>query len=301
MGQKTEFEESEYEGPLYSQLLNGNLNIWTPGRRFERFFGIDSALYTKNHYFWNLFNQTPPVTGTILRNHNWHYLLRIINRHFKRFPSYNVNLLIQSKRPKHRNGINSSFSSQGIKGQYWQFEITLHQQRILEQLEQKLGNDAIVVYACPAFHKFDDLDSFTANGQIIENSTFVKVGVLTNHSKWVFNKAGTTGIACSEIKKHSDISFKEMIRNIREKKQENEDYNKFDFLKKIVFEICENNENSQIIKAFLRRNKILKECFYSISKEFEDNLNYENYNNFISFITFLQFSATLNTQWFSIV
>jgi hypothetical protein len=301
MGQKTEFEEPEYEGPLYNQLLNGSLNIWTPGRRFERFFGIDAALYSKNHYFWSLFGQTTQVAGTALRNHNWHFLLRFISRHFRRFPSYNVNVLIQSKRPKHRYGVNSAYSTHGITGQYWQFEITKHQQIILEQLEQKLGSNALVIYACPAFHKFDDLDRFIASGQIIENSTFVKVSALTNHSKWVFDTAGTTGLACSEINKHSDIPFKEMISKLREENHKQSDYNNFDYLTTIVNEICAENEKNPIVKAFVRRNKNLRDYFDSVRKEFVDESNEKNYEYFLSFMSFSQFTATLNTEWFTLL
>ena len=65
---KTEFEEPEYEGPLYNQLLNGNLRIWTPGRVFERIIGIDSAVFASNSYFWSLFGHSNPISGTSLRN-----------------------------------------------------------------------------------------------------------------------------------------------------------------------------------------------------------------------------------------
>lgn len=300
MGQKTEFEEPEYEGPLYNQLLNGSLRIWTPGRRFERFFGIDAALYSKNNYFWSLFAQSPPVTGTILKNYNWHFIFRLISRHFRRFPSYNVNVLIQSKRPKHRSGINLAYRAHGIIGQYWQFEITKHQQKILEQLEQKLGANTLVVYACPAFHKFDDLDRFTASGQIIENSTFVKVSALTNHSKWVFNSAGTTGLACSEISKHSDIPFKEMLNKLREENQRKYEYYSFNYLTTIINEICTENENNPIVRAFVRRNKTFREFFYTVGQEFDDELNEKNFENFLSFMSFSQFTATLNTEWFTV-
>ncbi|MBS1776628.1 MAG: hypothetical protein JSS64_10160 [Bacteroidetes bacterium] len=300
MGQKTEFEEPEYEGPLYNQLLSGSANLWTPGRRFERFFGIDAALFSNNHYFWSLFAQTPPIVGTILRHYNWHLLLRFINRLYSRpFPSYNVNVLIQSKRPKHRNGVNSAYSVRGIRGQYWLFEITKHQQLILEQLEQQLGNNALVVYACPVFHTFDDLDRYTANRQIVENSTFVKVSALRNHSKWVFDSPGTTGLACSKIEEHSDISFKEMLNKLREENQRHSDYPNFSHLTTVVNNICSENEKNPLVKAFMRRNKNLKEYFYSIRQEFDNEFNEKYYDNFINFMTFAQFTATLNTEWFT--
>lgn len=301
MAEKTEFEEPEYEGPLYNQLLNGSLNLWTPGRRFERIFGIDAALLSKNHYFWSLFAQTSPNVGTSLRNYDWHFLWHLIKRRFRPVPSFSVNVLIQSKRPEHRSGVNSAYSKHGIKGSYWQFQITNHQQKILEKLEAKLGSEALVVYACPVFHKFDDLDQHITNGQIIENSTFVKASVLKNHKKWVFDTAGTTGLACSEIKKHSDVPFQEMVINLREKAgQSNYENTNFKPLMRIVNEICSEEEKNPLVKAFIRRNKNLKEYFYSIRREVDNEQNEKDYENFIDFMSFAQFISTTNTEWFAI-
>lgn len=299
MAENTEFEEPEYEGPLYNQLSSGSLNLWTPGRRFERIFGIDAALQSDNQYFWNLFAQASPNVGTSLRNYDWHFLWYLIKRPVRPVPSFSVNVLIQSKRPEHRSRINSAYSINGIKGAYWQFKITNHQQKILEKLEAKLGSDALVVYACPVFHKFDDLDRHIASGQIIENSTFVKASVLTNHEKWVFDMAGTTGLACSEIKKHSDVSFEKMITNLREKRrQSNYEYNNFKPLMAIVNEICLEEEKNPFVKAYIRRNKNLREYFYSIRREVDDELNDKEYENFIDLMSFTQFASTMNTEWF---
>lgn len=301
MAKKAEFEEPEYEGPLYNQLSNGSLNLWTPGRRFERIFGIDAALISNNQYFWNLFAQSSPNVGTSLRNYEWHFLWHLIKRHFRPVPSFNVNVLIQSKRPEHRSGVNSKYSINGIKGAYWQFQITNHQQKILEKLEAKLSSDALVVYACPAFHKFDDLDRYIASGQIIENSTFVKASALTNHKKWVYDSAGTTGIACSEIKKHSDVSFEKMVSNLRERVEQSKNKNiNFKPLNKIVNEICLEEENNPLVKAYKRRNKNLREYFYSIRREVDYGLNNKEYENFIDFMSFAQFASTINTEWFTL-
>lgn len=301
MAKKAEFEESEYEGPLYNQLSNGSLNLWTPGRRFERIFGIDAALLSNNKYFWNLFAQSSPSVGTSLNNYNWYFLWHLIKRHFRPVPSFNVNVLIQSKRPEHRSGVNSKYSINGIKGEYWQFQITNHQQKILEKLEAKLSSDALVVYACPAFHTFDDLERYIVSEQIIENSTFVKASALTNHKKWVFDSAGTTGIACSEIKKHSDVSFEKMISNLRERVEQSKNENiNFKPLIKIVNEICLEEEKNPLVKAYKRRNKNLREYFYSIRREVDDDLNDKEYENFIDFMSFAQFASTINTEWFTL-
>ena len=46
-----EFEEKDFEGPLYCQLLCGSYNFATPGQVFEGKFGIDAALKVQNSVF----------------------------------------------------------------------------------------------------------------------------------------------------------------------------------------------------------------------------------------------------------
>ncbi len=67
MTEKAKFEKPEIEGPLYNQLSNGSLNLWTPGIRFERIFGIDASLFSNNQYFWSLFGQSSVNIGITAR------------------------------------------------------------------------------------------------------------------------------------------------------------------------------------------------------------------------------------------
>ena len=41
---KAEFEEKDFEAPLYTELRFGSHRIATPGQVFEGKFGIDAAL-----------------------------------------------------------------------------------------------------------------------------------------------------------------------------------------------------------------------------------------------------------------
>ncbi len=296
----TEFEEPEYEGPLYNQLLNGNLRIWTPGRVFERIIGIDSAVFANHEYFWSLFGHSNPIDGVSLRNYDWRFLWRFIQRRFRPFPSYSVNLLIQSKRPDYRKGINADYAKRGINGEYWQFNTKKHQQAILEQLETKLGTNALVVYACPVFHKFYDLDNYISQGQIIENSTFVKPSVLTNHKKWVFNTPGTTGLACSEIEYHKDIPFEEMIKNIKDNTKQKKDFHEnINHLVEIINKILQKEDGNPLINAYKRRNKNLLEFIETEAKRFKDE-DEKNFNYLIKYLSIGQFFSTINVEWFSI-
>jgi len=300
MAEKTEFEEPEYEGALYNQLLNQDLRIWTPGRVFERIIGIDSAIYANNLIFWSLFNYQGPLIGVNLRQVNLRFLFRWFQKRIRPFPTFKVNLLIQSKRPSHRNGVNATYALNGIKGQYWQFKTKQHQQAILEKLELQLGKNALVVYACSVFHKFDDLDRYIQQGQIIENSTFVKPNVLSGHGKWVFDTPGTTGLACSKIKKHEDISFAEMLKKLKEDSNEdikNQEISDLDSLINIINKICEEQQSNPLIKAYLRRKEILK----TVEEEyFFDNKEKREVEIFFNFLSFNLFTSIINVRWFSI-
>lgn len=302
MAERTEFEEPEYEGPLYNQLLSGNLRIWTPGRIFERVIGIDAGIYANNPYFWSLFGQQVPIRGVNLRHYNLLFLWRFLQRRIRPFPSFYVNLLIQSKRPEHRNGVNAYYAQNGIRGQYWQFQIKRHQQSILESLEVQFGNNALVIYACPTFHKFRDLDRLILQGQIVENSTFVKPSILHNHSKWVYDTPGTVGLACSKIEYHKDEPFQVMLDRLLEiAKQRNEqDYHaNIAKLDTITNNICENEPKNPILIGYKRRNEILKN-YINEKKEYFDFEDNKEFDTFIKFLSFIQFTSTVNIDWFTI-
>lgn len=297
MAEKTEFEESEYEASLYNQLLDGSLNIWTPGRVFERSIGIDSAVYANNDYFWSLFDHPEPIDGVSLRKYNLRFLWGRHARRIRPLPSFSVNLLIQAKRPEHRKGINAIYSKYGIKGQYWQFSIKNHQQEILEQLEEKLGDNALVIYACPVFHKFEELNEFIEDKWIVENSTFVKPSVLRDHKKWVFDTPGTRGLACSQKYFHKEESFEKMVKRLLNKFKEEDrelSYKNLNKLNDYVNEIVSKNKDNPMIKMYLRRNENMK-IWYKISRIGRENI--ENDDEIFKIMSFKLFTKTLGLMW----
>lgn len=64
-----EFEEKEFEKPLYSQLENGSQEVWTPEQSFEHYFGIDYAGNIHLRKFWDRFSYIPH--GVILNDYNF--------------------------------------------------------------------------------------------------------------------------------------------------------------------------------------------------------------------------------------
>lgn len=209
-----EFEEKEYEGPLKNQLLNGSNLEWTPGQVFEKYFGIDAAINVATHPIWDKFGCSVPKNGVKLSDYNFSYIQRKINQS-KHLPDYSLNIFLQVKRPEYLYGNNSEYARKGIKGSYYRFKITEHQQLALEKLHRKLKNKALVLYASPVFHTQQDLYRSIRNGDLVDRSTFVKAITLSSHTKWVYDSEGTHGLACSEIEQISDDSFNVMLNKLK--------------------------------------------------------------------------------------
>ncbi len=289
------------------QLLLSSNNLWTPGQVFEKIFGIDAAILATDISFWRHFGYSSIPVGTVLGNYRWHWLWRAVTKTIRKFPTFKVNLLIQAKRPSYRYGINAVYAKKGIKKNYWQFTLTPHQQKILEHLERKLAADALVIYACAAFHKFADLDSYITSGQIVANSTFVKPSKLAGHSKWVYDQAGTVGLACSKIEKHHDKEFMEQLEELYSRTSNDKEDNSDDALKnlleleRISIEICnELQEKNPIAKAYIARQKAMTTVLENISSNRINESNDINFQAVRSFLSFDIFTSTLNLSWTTI-
>lgn len=215
-----DFEEKDYEGPLYSQLLCGNHRISTPGQVFENAFGIDCALEAHHAILWDYFGYKNIPDGIALSDYRWGWVHRRYGkyRHMSKFP---VNLLIQAKRPDVLTGPNPSFKRRGIPNGYWRFHITEHQQPLLYKLSRQLKHRALVIYASPAFDTHSDLDDLTENRQIVEQSSFVNVERMKGHHTWNYDKPGTSGIAASKPEWIDDENFnRQLMFKLEEQNQE---------------------------------------------------------------------------------
>jgi hypothetical protein len=209
MAENAEFEEKEYEQPLNFELVAGaNTSFWSPGQVLETRLGIDAAVFTANQKFWSTIGRVIKP-GFIMDRANWLQAGRSL-------PTFKTNLLLQAKRPVFRSGVNTKYSKLGIKGSYWKFAIVPHQQKALELFHTKVGRRALVCYASPAFHKATDLFFHMRNSALIDNSTFVQVNKLTGHKEWVYNQAGTTGLASSKIEQVRDLAFTTLVSNLLE-------------------------------------------------------------------------------------
>lgn len=282
---KAAFEEKEYEIPLNSQLILGNQNIWTPGQVFEGNFGIDAGLLVLREDFWDIVGYPNVVEGIILNDFRFGYLWKKLGQ-TRSLPTFKLNLFLQIKRPEKLIRRTSSLKSLGLNSPYWRFEIKEHQQELLNKLKIKLGNRVFVAYACAAFDKLTELYSFTENGTLIENSTFVKIERLNSHHKWIYDKGGSEGFAMSkpEFIREEESLFQEINSKVKSFEIENDNPSEnLQFISKVIIEICEESKDSIIAKEILKR--------------YSQNSNFFSSNYLGAYINIRNFSVLTNCSW----
>jgi hypothetical protein len=131
---------------------------------------------------------------------------------------------------------------------------------------------------------------------LVDNSTFVKVHRLSNHNKWVYNQSGTFGIACSEIEKVEDKSFKENLRDLSmQNTSENSALqNLLDLEKASIGAVEEIEQENPLSIEFNRRRQI-------ITKEISDNANEtKELMALKAYLTFATFCELTKSIWLSV-
>lgn len=295
MARTAEFEEKEYEQPLNFELLFDRQNLlWSPGQVLEEHFGIDAAMFSGDPRLWMMFGYPDIPNGVILDNFNWGYIWRQVGSR-RQLPTFRTNLLLQSKRPEYRVGNNASLAKLGIAGQYWQFHRKVHQQEALEKLHRVIHNRALVCYASPAFHLQSDLFNHITHRTLVDNSTFVQVHYLTNHKKWVYNQAGSSGIACSEMEYISDKPIRELILIASDSNNSNDNIlDNLTSLESSSLQVIEElSEINPIKNKFTKR----RQRFIEFLSKIDDN----KMNSAVrAYWTFSLFCMVTNTTWLPI-
>ncbi|NJB78852.1 hypothetical protein [Xanthomonas arboricola] len=188
-----DFEESEFRGPLFNQLLRGNNLLWEPGQVFEEHIGIDYAALVEHELFWRYRNgryrDGLPLAGVGL-GYIWKK-----KKKGKALPPFALNLFIQAKRSNQRSPVPKKARDKGLATPCWFFNIDQQQQAALHRLSSALKGKGLVCYAAPAFLSQSDLYHHTEKRSIVQNSTFPSAGKLQGHSRWYYDRHGTFGIA----------------------------------------------------------------------------------------------------------
>lgn len=235
-----EFEEKEYEHPLYHELVS-NKEIWNPGQVLEAQLGFDVALRTTNPIFWKILSRVNPPAGIDLNS------LKLLNSR-KILPTFRCNLLLQAKRPKYlvrkTNGYN-------LNSPYYKVYIDREQQDTLEKLAAKIGIYAYIGYACPAFHKRTELFLYQTSSSLTTKSSFVAVSHLHDHDHWAYYQPGTIGQALSEPEYIEARAFQYEINDLV----------RVDFLEKLV-----NDDNPDFVQNLSMLSEMIVESCQESSK-----------------------------------
>lgn len=188
-----EFEEKEFEAPLYHQLVRENSHLWPPGQVLESYLGFDQALYIADPYLWELHGFRRPLRGFAPGYFMWPFLPR--KREFRRrLPRFRCNCFIQAKRPEVGSRLSKKLAPLGRARPFFRFLIESDQQRTLEAAAELLRGRALFTYAAPVFARSQDLFRHMTLGTVIQNTTFPDVISLAGHHAWYYNHPGAAGV-----------------------------------------------------------------------------------------------------------
>lgn len=286
-----EFEEKEFEKPLYNQLENGKCDVWTPGQCFEGYIGFDYGGNISTYEFWDKFGGFIP-RGTILSDYNMGYIWKKMKKK-RMLPDFSMNLFIQAKRPYIHSG---AYRSAIYDIKHYSFEINQKQQKILEKLELKLCHRALLVYATPVFGTYGELYEHIRNKDIIDNTSFPKVSILSGHSHWFYCDS-ENGIAHSEPEEIKSFSIFELINAFEQVRVHSNDF-KYDdnivTLSDVIDEILEEfNEDVQVKYCISQINEMYR--FYEYRQNRLENINYQIVTCFLKINIFCE---VFNLDWF---
>jgi hypothetical protein len=221
-----EFEEKSYEGPLYNQLERGRLEIFTPGQVLESRVGFDRGLLLAERAVWEVLGFKTAPCGASLPYYSWPQTWGPENV-WRSLPRFKMNLFLQAKRPRFHSRPPAPIRKYlSDAGPLWSFQITPHQQALLEMLADRIGARGHVAYASAAFHTYATLFAHTSNGTLVENSTFPSAVRLAGHEAWYYSGPGASGTANPEPE---GISEAPLLPRIREQARENPPLDSMDF------------------------------------------------------------------------
>lgn len=205
-----EFCEREYESNFNEQITKLHKFIWTPGQVQEHFLGFDAAFLSNSQLIFDLFPAPhfPPL-GIWPSPDDWQDYFNFADQHF---PPFCFNLFVQHKRPVFIG------SPRGKEYTHWRhpyfrYDIDPNQQACLEKLETFSGSDALVTYACAAFHTRLELWDHVFRSTLIRSSNFVRPADLNGHDRYSFDAPGSKGLSTSEPEIVENQEFPERFRD----------------------------------------------------------------------------------------
>ena len=181
----------------------------TQNQRVFSFLGFDAAFFSDTQLIFDRFSTWqfyPP--GIQLSPDEWQKYFEIADHYF---PPFCFNLFVQHKRPEFI-GSHMGKERSYWKHPYFRYDIDSNQQVCLEKLETAADNNALVTYACAAFHTRGELWDHTTRSTLIQSSNFVRPTDLVGHDRYSFDAPGSKGLATSEPEIIEGQGFSERFR-----------------------------------------------------------------------------------------
>lgn len=205
-----EFEEKEFEFPLYRELLAPGHFLWTPGQVLEGHLGFDGALTVVDDYWAAVGRDAAP--GVTLSRYGLSPMLARPGD----LPDFSTNLFLQVKRSFEYEKQPQAIKDEGLRFPSWYFEIRDGQQPLLlEKIAKHLGDKAEVAYASPAFASRKKLFSLMQAGTLRQHTTFPTAARLAGHAEWHYDRGGAIGVGKSDPERIDDPELLSRIDRIR--------------------------------------------------------------------------------------
>lgn len=290
---KCEFEEKEFEAALYQQLGCLNYHLWAPGQVLEAKLGIDYSMYCTDQFFWARHGYSSPLPGVILNSYAPQF--PSINRPL---PNFSLNLFIQAKRPAYLLRARKKLKLKGLGSPHWRFSTDPNQQTRLDILSTAIGNDGLVCYAAPAFHRVLQLYAHTVSGSVVQNSTFPSAEMLQSpHKAWNYSQPGVTGVANAEPEFYEEKTLDEQVNHIFQERRSRLDGDAPESLKRLANLVIESttsedtDTDSRAAVFNLRRQQIDSAYFGTGNNGFSVLRHYLHVHNY---------ATTFNMLWLTI-
>ncbi|TGM41708.1 hypothetical protein EHQ92_18085 [Leptospira biflexa] len=289
-----EFEEKEYEGPLYNQLERKSNLLWSPGQVLENLVGIDRGIFLEEALLWPFFNNQVALKGLQLSRYKTNPFFRSIKKnHQMELPNFKLNLFIQAKRPSYSTKPTKKLRNLGLTKKYWSIYIKDEQQEILSEFSKMIGSKGHVCYATPVFDTKKELFNHTKKETIIENSNFPPVESLVNHTRWHYNLPGSSGVANEDFINYQFKDLKSILENIsREFVNYSSTYEDLIQLIEIITNLIRNPNLSNSEANFNTINS------FDEIERLGQNLQFNE--AYIKYLQIVSFVSEFNLQWYII-
>jgi hypothetical protein len=290
-----EFEEKEFETPLYSQLQQTDL-VWSPGQVLEGHVGFDYAALCFDPRIWEMHGVEMPFDGLLLEGLYIDWKRRRA-RAPRALPNFKLNLFIQAKRPDHIKRVAKRLKHNGIAGPYWRINIYAEQQQMLDSLAAQTHGRGLVCYAAPAFHRLTQLYSHITSSSIVENSTFPEASLLSGHARWNYDRPGNVGVANIEpefIQGPSLVERLQLLASEHSDQEPEEFFGNLGELARIVKVCVEESYRTQEARSvvFFQRLSAIANVLDSISGPVPDAVQ--------DFLTVQAFCKSFGLRWFTV-